>query len=286
MKKLCMPKCRFSWVFGCIVLFSLFVSTTYALPVGNPLEPCLYDCNFDCDDDKVVYSLFSYTVGFYGDYVFNRHMETVNNKNIDTTRLFTNAAYLGVNLCECIEVFTVLGVSRLSLNTSLGAFNPIDPHPLFEIESSSAFSYSVGARATLFEYRCAALGIEGQYFSTHPNIKRMYIAAGAVVYPDDDLRTRYCEWQVGGALSYCYNEFFIPYVGVKYARSYWRLDNGNIFLIESNTFTHLFNLRNRRNWGYAVGLSLCPPVCEKIAVTAEARFGAEKALYINGQIQF
>ncbi len=274
----------------CFVVFSLLlINTADALPVGNPSEASLFapfpgEC---CDDNASCFCDFlGFGVGFYGDYVFNRYMKTVHHKDIDRTTLVTNAGYLVLNICDLLDIFSSLGVSRLSLNTSLGAFNPDDIHPLFEVESGSAFSYSVGARATILEYKCASFGVEGQYFSTKPNIKRMYIASGAVVYPDDELRTHYSEWQVGAGLSYRYNEFFVPYMAFKYARSFWKFGNGENFPIEDNTGTFLFNMRNRRNWGYVVGLTLCPLVCNKMEVTVEGRFVGEAALYVNAAARF
>ena len=273
----------------CIALCLLCLNSAYALPVGNPAEASLFygqDSYCDPCGDPCAPCDFHIGWGYYGDYVFNRHMETVNGKDIDTTQVFTNALYLVVNFCEQVDFFTCFGASRLSLNTSLGAFNSADPHPLFEIESGSAFSFNVGGRITLLHWRCFSLGVMGQYFMTEPDIKRMYIAAGAVSYPDEELKTRYSEWQIAGGISYHYNDFFIPYVAIKYAHSFWKLDDGNLVIIESNTGTHLFNLRNQRNWGYAVGLTFSPPTYEKMAVTVEARFGAEKALSVNGQMRF
>lgn len=266
-------------------LCMLLGGSLYALPVGNPIEATLFGRE-NCCEALSFCDFVGYGVGFYGDYVFNRHMETVNHKDIDTTKLFTNAGYLLVNLWHRLDLFTTLGASRLSLNTSLGAFSRADPHPLFEIESLSSFSYSVGARVTVINYKCFSLGIVGQYFSFSPRIKRMYIAAGAVSYPDDVLKTHYHEWQIGTGLSYRFNDFFVPYAAIKFADSRWKLDNGKRFIIESNTTTFLFNLKSKKVCGYAVGLSFLPPACEKLAVTAEARFGDEKALYINGQIRF
>lgn len=272
----------------------LLVNTAYALPVGNPSEASMFreyqcdTCDSDvfCEDDTSCCDFFHFGIGFYGDYVFNRYMRTVNNRDIDRTSIFTNAGYLVVNFFDRIDIFSSLGASRLSLNTSLGAFNDADPHPLFEVESGSSFSYSIGGRATLFECGCASLGVEGQYFATTPDIKRMYIASGAVVYPDDVLSTRYSEWQVATGISYRYNEFFIPYAAVKYARSFWKFGNGENFPIEDNTGTFLFNMKNRKHWGYVVGLTLNPPTCQKLAVTVEARFWGEAALYVNAQARF
>jgi hypothetical protein len=213
-------------------------------------------------------------------------MQTDRGRSVDTTKLFTNAGYLVLNFKERVDLFATLGTSQISLNTSLVAFNDVDPFPLFEIESGSAFSYSLGGKATLLHYKCASLGIEGQYLSTKPNIKRAYIAAGAVSYLDDKLITHYTEWQVGGGISYRYNPFFIPYIAVKYSRSHWKLADGKNIIIESNTDTFFFNLHNQRNWGYALGLTLCPYFCDKMAVTVEARFLDEKAFYVNGQMRF
>jgi major outer membrane protein len=269
----------------CILICTLLVNVIYALPVGNPSEASLFQDSDICHE-PCAWDFLSFGVGFYGNYVFNRHLETVNGKEIDATKLFTNSGCLVVNLCKRVDLFSTLGVSRLSLNTSLGAFNSVDPHPLFEIESGSAFSYSVGARATILSYRCVCLGIEGEYFSFRPHIKRMYIAAGAVSYPDEVLKTHYQEWQVGTGVSYQYNDFFAPYVAVKYSQCSWRLTDGDRFIIESNTNTFLYNLKNHRHFGYAVGLTFCPSLCEKLSVSAEARFCDEKALYINGQMRF
>jgi opacity protein-like surface antigen len=262
------------------LLFSLFLHSIYALPADNPAGASL-----------ALYptcSGFSLGLGFYGDYVFNRHMRTTTTrgKDIDTTKLFTNAAYLDLNLCDRLDIFTTLGASRLSLNTSLAPFNALDPHPLFEIESSSSFSYSIGARVTLYEWKCLTFGLVGQYFSVKPNIKRIYIAAGAVAYPGNLLRTHYSEDQVALGVAYGYNSYFIPYLNVRYAHARWKLANGRLFVIESNTNTFLFNLRNQRHWGAAIGLTLDPIVEEKLYVTTEFRFPDEKAFYVNALMRF
>jgi major outer membrane protein len=279
--------------FFCYLICFLFASTASALPVGNPSEINLFNSGASrCDGCTSIfcfsdnYNCLNFAVGFYGDYVFNRHMKTVTHKDVDTTRLFTNAGYLAVSLFDRMEFFTALGVTRLSLNTSLGAFNQIDPHPLFEVESQTAFSYNLGAHLLLLRYQCLTCGLEGQYFSTEPNIKRLYIAAGAVSYPGDQLITRYHEWQLAATVAYHYNDFFVPYAGLKYASSFWKLNNGRRFIIESNTNTFLHNLKNEKNVGYAIGLTLCPLGPKKIAATVEARFSDEKALYVNGQMRF
>ncbi len=264
-----------------IICLGLFLNGLYALPVGNPSEASLFRSD-ECESCRWV----GFGIGFYGDYVFNRHLKTKPGKDVDTVKLFTNAAYLLLTVKERAELFATLGTSRLSLNTSLTAFNKLDPFPLFEIESGTRFSYSIGARATLYEFKCFSLGIEGQYFSTKPDIKRVYIASGAVAYLDDKVTTHYKEWQIGSGISYRYNPYFTPYVAAKYSRAHWKLANGRNILIESNTGTFFYNLHSKKQWGYAVGLTLNPYACHQLAVTVEGRFGDERAIYVNGQLRF
>ncbi len=61
---------------------------------ADPCDPCLTWCD-----------AFSLRVGFYGDYVFNRHMRIHhpsggNSHQLETFQLFTNAGYLALNLWE------------------------------------------------------------------------------------------------------------------------------------------------------------------------------------------
>jgi hypothetical protein len=260
----------------------------YALPIGNPTEATLFFPQKKECTPPSFWNNFHAGFGFYGDYVFKSDMETdtARKKAIDFTQLFTNAGYCVVNFCNRIDLFATFGTTALSLNTSLGAFNIPDPHPKFELITLSSFSSSIGARSTLYRWNRFALGVMGQYFSTHPPIKRLYIASGAVSYPDNVLKTHYREWQVAMGISYRYNPFFVPYVALKYSRARWRIDDGRLFIIENNMTTHLYNLKSRRPWGWGVGLTFYPPACERGAVTVEGRFINEKAFYVLGEMRF
>lgn len=241
---------------------------------------------FECCSSDNAFFNRRMTLGFYGDYVINRHLETVHDKDIDYTKLLTHAGIVAMNFCDRLAIFSTLGVTRLSLNTSLGAFNLDDTHPLFEIETLSSFSYSVGAKAKLWSYKKFSLGAVGQYFSTSPRIKRLYIASGASSYPDKVLKTHYSEWQLALGVSYHYNARLIPYGAVKYAHAHWKLNNGKRFIIETNTNTFLHNLRNQRPWGYALGLTYYPILFDCFMILAEIRFLDETAIHLNLQTRF
>ncbi len=70
------------WIFCSLCLLSS--GAVYALPVGNPAEASLLtngiffspgvNCN-PCDPCFSWFDIWSLKLGFYGDYVFNRHLK-------------------------------------------------------------------------------------------------------------------------------------------------------------------------------------------------------------------
>lgn len=273
------------------LIASLLLATPLAaLPVGNPSEASLLcdgliwegSCADPCDPCLSWCDAFSFRVGFYGDYVFNRHLKITQDvapivvgKKVGHAELFTNAGYLAANLWDRIDLFTTLGASNSLVTAPLGSFL------ISEIETTTAFSWSIGGRATLWECGCTALGIEGQYFRANPRVRRLTLftdTGTASVYPDDTLSFRYQEWQVGLGLSHRIH-MFVPYIAVKWAGCRASL-RGTLFDGVTNPAT----LKNDKRWGYAVGVSLVD--CKKIALTVEGRFADEKAIYVNGQIRF
>ena len=262
-----------------------------ALPIGNPSEASLFFHESHCCGDPYVLSLdiIRLGIGYYGDYVFNRYLETETDgsdtgRRIDYSQIYTNAGYLVLNFWDQFDFFTTFGTTKFKFNTSLGPFNGTNTSPRFDFESSTAFSWSVGARGTLWEYQCLSLGIEGQYFSSRPNPKVLFIRANVDDYPGKHNKRKYSEWQIGTGVSYRYSYYFVPYVAVKYARALWKFEN-QTFLV-TDTLATIPNLKSHKNWGYAIGATLAPWICKKIAVTVEGRFADEAAVYVNGQVRF
>lgn len=258
-----------------------------ALPIGNPSEPSLFfhEMNKRYSDPYIFsFDKVNLIVGYYGDFVFNRHLETVTGRKIDYAQIDTNAGYFALNFLEAVEIFTTLGATKFKFNTSLGPFNAANPSPRFDFETTSAFSWSVGGRAILWEWRCLTLGVEGQYFTANPKPKALFIRTNVNDYPDQNTKRKYSEWQLGAGVSYRCSYYFVPYLAVKYARAFWEFDH-QTFLV-TNTLATLPNVRSGKNWGYALGATFAPFTCKKIAVTVEGRFADEAALYINGQIRY
>ncbi len=273
---------------------SLFVAALFlltrveALPIGNPSEASLFtmkECKKECASNSEERPLY-FTLGYYGDFVFNRHFKTVAGKQIDYSHITTNAGYLGLTVGELFEIFTTLGATQLSLNTSLKPFNGSNPSPRFDFFTNTAFSWSVGTHATIWHYRCFALGVMGQYFSSRPHTHLWRIVNVSGNSNDD--HARYSEWQFGAGVSYRYSCYFVPYIAIKWSRALWEFNNQPLLVRPTSPpVATLINLESSRHFGYAIGLTLAPPFdCKNLAVTVEGRFGDENAIHIKGQLFF
>lgn len=266
----------------------LTCGAAYALPVGNPSDASLLcdgliwegHCADPCDPCLGWCDALSFRFGFYGDYVFNRHMEVdggSDDSDIEHTEMYTNAGYLAFNIWDRFELFATLGTTDFFINTNASAFEGIAGNRI-EIETQTAFSWSLGARATIWECGCTSLGMEGQYFRTSPDLQRVTVAAATSVYPED-LEATYHEWQVGLGISHRIN-MFVPYIAVKWSNA--KLDFNDTTFADPDVT--LLNLQSKKHFGYALGVSLID--CEKASLTVEGRFGDEKALHFNAQIRF
>lgn len=286
------------------LLTLLTCGAAYALPVGNPSEASLFlngawwdsYCCDPCDPCFSWCDAWNFRIGYYGDFVFDRHMAVDLNDdddedtgaNIDRTTITTNAAYIAFNICDRIDIFTSLGASQLGMKTDALTFTGISPSFESELFFRTDFSWSVGARATLWNCDCFFVGIEGQYFQTHTELDNfLRYDTGTITYFNDENDVNHREWQVGLGAAYrfatsCPTIAFVPYVAVKWSGA--RTDfNGLSASIDGDIFSFP-NLENDNVWGFAAGITLT--LCDMVGVTAEGRWGDEKALYINGQFRF
>lgn len=273
----------------------------HALPLGNPVEPRLFDDNC-CFDSPLTISQFGrgcyLEIGFYGDYVFNRHLENDVPSVIQDCEIMTNAGYLSLTICNLLDIFGTLGTTTISIHT-FGDSVKVTPNlnaalqRPFQLQSPTDFSWSVGARFALIEYRCFGLGVEGQYFYSHPDLDYIHGADTALVYPGD-VSMKYQEWQGGVGAYYRVNfgcpsfASLVPYFGVKCSHAKLNLDNAEISLLApgqpiANT-VRLRNCDSQKYIGYAIGLTAT--VCDRLSLTLEGRFCDEKAFHLNGQLRF
>ncbi|MCH9608770.1 MAG: Major outer membrane porin [Chlamydiales bacterium] len=274
----------------------LSCTSVYALPVGNPVDATLYRngvCTGPTRSDPCVI-VFNYTDilrlrgGFYSDTVFNRHMEVYldrkNISDIDVFSLATNAGYLAVNIFDWVDFFCTLGATNIGMVTDGASYSTNST--LIALDFDTHFSWSVGMDLTVWKRGGLGVGFEAQYFKTKPPLDSILrFASGNSNYFNEDNHLSYDEWQVGLGVAYEYKNAWLsatPYIAIKRARGEMGFDDF-AFAFEGVDYT-LHNLRSKKLWGHAVGVSAV--LCEMIGITVEGRFADEKAVSVNGQFRY
>ncbi len=280
--------------------FIISSSTLLALPVDNPLLPGLYrngvfwnqDCTKNSADCKpLLWKGFSFRFGYYGDFVFDRHLRIQTKKNHSTihrTTINTNAAYYAFNFCERFDLFGSLGATQTNFvvtGKSLG--NPLLNRWVY-IDTETTFSWSLGGRGALLQLGCLGIGVEAQYFRTCARLNSISSAGLDTFYYVKKGRPRFHEWQVGLGAAYritiATSSALIPYLAVKWAQCGFDADDLQSNDPNPNHRFTVFNMENDRSWGYAIGVSLLG--YKKATVTVEGRYHSEKAVYVNGTVRF
>lgn len=282
-------------------------SSLQALPVGNPAEPSLMIDGIlwegfggdPCDPCTTWCDAVSLRLGYYGDYVFDRVLKTdvakefemgaaptdpsgnaaaptqttsrpnpAYGKHFQDAEMFTNAAFMALNIWDRFDVFCTLGATNGYLKGNSASFNLVGlfganettaagqtalpnvslSQSVVELYTDTAFAWSVGARAALWECGCATLGASFQYAQSKPKVEELNVLCNAAEFTINkpqgyvgaafpleltagtdaatgtkDASIDYHEWQASLALSYRLN-MFTPYIGVKWSRASFDAD--------------------------------------------------------------
>ncbi|MEZ5315751.1 MAG: hypothetical protein R3E91_06075 [Chlamydiales bacterium] len=280
-----------------ILAFLIILTTgvSHALPVSNPADPCLIcdglflegHCGDPSDPSLTWLDTFSVRFGFYGNYVFNRHMEVDSSRyrcDIEETKINTNAGFLACNFWDYFDIFATFGGTNILINTNEQAF-ALNGSGRFQIETNTQFSWSIGVRTLIWDCGSTTLGAEAQYFYTKPNISRLTQTDSLSIYPNE-LNGKYQEWQIGLGISHRIN-LLVPYIAIKFSQSQLQFNHTIVdgFFNEAlPAEAILYNLGSKKRWGYTIGVSFVN--CEKISLTAEGDWGDEKGAYLSSQIRF
>jgi hypothetical protein len=279
----------------------------YALPLANPAEPILFprcNCADSCRDAGCsAFSLFNlsnygFGIGYYGDFVYDRRMGNGLPSTFSKTKIATNAASVVLNLYGFADIFSTLGVSKITQSGYGNAFGGTSvqlgfppPRPV-TLESQSSFSWSVGGRAAIIEWCHFGLGLEGQYFKTSSEVNYIADNLFSLSYPSG-VPMRYSEWQVGCGLyykiespDYCPCFAAVPYIGVKGGRARMDFNNAVILIPDSVTIDafHLVDQESTKRVGFAVGATLS--FYNRVGLTLEGRFRDETAFFVNAEVRF
>ena len=251
------------------------------------MSPALYDSGFY--DYKTPYFSWNHCtnwrLGYYGDFVFNREMEEVisgaPSANIHQLTLVTNAGTLTVDICDYLDLYLLVGTTKLAYNTE-GMFGEFA-----YLNFSTTPCWSFGGAIDLWQCGCFAIGFEGQYLQTKPLLDSYTnLGSGSLIYFNDLNRMKWREWQGGMTLSYLFydvsNLSLSPYIGVKAASG--KLRQHGFQFSDDGLILVLNLLETRKLWGFALGTTLVSKGI--MGVTVEGRWADEKAIYGNMQLSY
>ncbi len=144
------------------VLTILSCAAAYALPLGNPSEASLLcdglfiegPCYDFCQPGVSWFDAFSVRFGYYGDFVFNRHLEVDDHDigdDIEETEIFTNAGYIAFNFFDTADIFVTFGGTNFFIHANAANFGGPNGNR-FVLEPETEFPWSFGGRVTF--WRC------------------------------------------------------------------------------------------------------------------------------------
>ena len=297
------------------MLAVLSCGAVQALPVANPAAASLLcdgifwegHCGDMCDPCLTWCDAFSMRLGFWGNYQFNRYLETdgsCEHRDLDVTRVISNAGYLVGNFWDRFDIYGTLGTTQIQAwgdmgilgQSGLGSNEVVQTgEALFHLTTNTDFAWSIGARGTVWECGCTSVGAEFQYLQTRPQLKFFDEYNNDNSNPDRYRQAfgcgygvKYYDWQIGLGIAHRIN-LLVPYAAVRWSGAKLKLGSAQLIGAAGPSqgianSTELVNFRAIKSWGYAVGVSLVD--CEKMALTVEGGFAASLEASVIGEIRF
>ncbi|MBN1915317.1 MAG: hypothetical protein JW769_05460 [Parachlamydiales bacterium] len=252
------------------IFFVLFPVVTYAVYVGNPIQPSVYSDGIFCSKGN-----WSLRGGFLHETIYRGRYEDkfdpVNNNSLNT-KLQADTGLIFLNYHQRIDLYAMIGGSKLEVDDT--------------IFTERNVSYCGGLKAVLFDFSNFRFGVDGKYFRSKNRTDYLLIDKEIYTIITKDYSYVYSEWQGSLGVSYLMLPF-IPYGGLTYLYSeitpepqvgLLQTPSGSIEKFQDSVS------RTKRNWGMMLGISFINK--EKIGLNIETRFFDQNSVGISGEIKF
>lgn len=258
-------------------LFFFFSLLSHASYVGNIAGPAILEKGLFSDKDPWIKVQTGYLVDFTNDkkLVSDHNIPILGNENrINDFEIISNMGMISVVLRERMEIYGMLGQSKIELNWFSNAPNDEEENGQFrKIESDYNFSWITGTKVILLQFGKTYFGLDFAYFRI-PNIKRSlyFLNDESIPFNTNPQYLTLREWHLAFGLASTMG-YFTPYLGGKYLLTKIRFRSDNSF-----------NLKNRLSFGIFLGTTIS--VGEKFSLNAEARLHDELAYSVSGSAAF
>lgn len=241
--------------------------------IGNPGQPSLLECSIV----RANASWWSFRVGYLDDWVYHQKcQDEFDFEDVTETqtvlKLSTYAALLTVNFNDIVDLYGLVGSSRMQLD--------------HEIFTKRALGWGIGTKCVLFKKGDFFLGTDLKYFETSQK-PRYFVVNGLPYNIVSNYRLKYHEVQA--ALGVCYRAWiFAPYVNATFIYAHIEPEPAVLLvrLPDDNKLedSQTKSIVGQNKWGIALGLTLVD--CKKMSLSCEWRGINQNAIDINGEIRF
>lgn len=260
------------------VSIAMFVACTAlnAAPVGNTSAPELIQEGFliSCD------SWINFRLGYEGDFVADGRMKQHDQGvgRVDTYEQWTNSGTVTLNILDRMDIYGVFGSSRTEADWRFGDLSAGTVSRI-ELETKYCFLWAAGARAILYEWCNASVGLGGRYSSC--NYRPVWLTSDGLLQSVSGSHFSWREWQINLDASYKI-DLFTPYIGIKYSNARTQLKD---FLVPiSADLTGSNSFKNRIPVGLYLGCTLSTG--QYFMLNVEGRLIDEEAVTISGDFRF
>lgn len=264
---------RYEMLWTLVGFFLLTCLNVEAFLSGNPGQPALTKKGIIPLKSKIL----SIRIAYIDDYVYSQHfkgefdLKTAEEKP-PVSKMSTEAAILTLNFRKRIDLYTILGSSKMQMDE--------------EIFARRQFAWGIGIKTVIYQLDRLQIGCDLKYFTTDQ--KPLYfISSGLPLDVLSNLWLKYREYQ--GSLGFSYQSgIFCPYILGTYLSSKVE-PNQHRFLIRVPTVEEAIDASVRsfvgaNPWGVAVGATLL--MGTKGILSIESRFLNQNGIDANLEIRF
>jgi hypothetical protein len=261
-------------IFYCILGF-ISLLKIFAAPVGNPSAPKLLQEGFFIPNNSSI----DFRLGYFGDFVTDGRFKQFDEGHgrVDSYSQNANSATLTLNFVNRLDVYGVLGAAKSSSDwrfTDAASF----VHRI-ELDTEFSFFWGAGARAILYEWGSASLGLGSCYFSSKYTPKSF--KSDGILQPVEGSSAFWNEWQVNLDTSYKI-DLFIPYIGFKYSQARAFFSGFSAPISQSGQGANSF--KNRSLFGLYLGCSITNG--DYFMFNLEGRLIDEEAVSVSADFRF
>ncbi len=255
-----------------IFIFLFLWNLTFAMQVGNLSDPCIQKKGIFFGSSR-----FSFRLGYLGDYIYDQTLRDEFilpdcHEKASHGKLWTQAATATFNLLNRIDLYTILGATRIQIDQDLS--------------TSQQFAWGVGGKIVFLHYKNFRLGVDLKYFQSKQT-PSFFECEHQAYNITSTFSYNYHETQGAFGLSY-QTKYVSPYIAATYLIAklepqppvaYVRIPSFNFEVpVTSKSVT----IDSR--FGCAIGLSLIDH--QKANLNLEWRGLSQSAISLSGEIRF